>query len=117
MEMKELKGIRILNQTVPMQETPKINKFWNFINKDDETAELQLFGEIVSEESWWNDDCVTYRNFIDELNGLGEKKSINVIIQSVGGDVFAANAIYNALILNKAEITGTVIGICDAYGS
>lgn len=34
------------------------------------------------------------------------------MIQSSGGDVFAANAIYNALILNKATITGTIIGIC-----
>lgn len=34
------------------------------------------------------------------------------MIQSAGGDVFAANAIYNALLLNKATITGTIIGIC-----
>lgn len=112
METNELNGIRILNQAAPEPKSPRVNRFWNFINKDDETAELQLFGEITSEESWWDDDCVTYRNFIDELNGLGDKKNINVIIQSVGGDVFAANAIYNALILNKATITGTVIGIC-----
>lgn len=46
------------------------------------------------------------------MNALGEKKNINVLIQSGGGDVFAANAIYNALILNKATITGTIIGIC-----
>ena len=82
------------------------------MNKDDETAELQLFGEISSEDSWWNDDSVTYRDFIDDLNALGDKKNINVVIQSSGGDVFAANAIYNALNLNKATITGTIIGIC-----
>lgn len=35
-----------------------------------------------------------------------------MVIQSGGGDVFAANAIYNALNLNKATITGTIIGIC-----
>lgn len=86
-------------------------KFWNFIDNGD-AAELQLFGTISSEESWWDDDCVTYRNFINELNALGEKKSINVTIQSGGGDVFAANAIYTALMTNKATITGTVIGIC-----
>lgn len=86
-------------------------KFWNFLDNGD-TAELQLFGIIQSEESWWDDDCVTYRNFINELNALGDKKVINVVIQSGGGDVFAANAIYNALILNKAKITGTIIGIC-----
>lgn len=89
----------------------KTAKFWNFLDNGD-TAELQLFGTIQSEEDWWSDDCVTYRNFINELNGLGDKKSINVMIQSGGGDVFAANAIYNALILNKAKITGTIIGIC-----
>lgn len=95
-----------------MTKNQKINKFWNFINKDDESAELQLFGEISSEDSWWDDDCITYRDFIADLNALGDKKNINVVIQSPGGDVFAANAIYNALILNKATITGTIIGIC-----
>ena len=84
MEMKELKEIRILNQTASVPGNPKVSKFWNFINKDDETAELQLFGEIVSEEGWWDEDCVTYRNFINDLNGLGDKKNINVIIHSIG---------------------------------
>ena len=89
----------------------KTGKFWNFLDNGD-TAELQLFGTIQSEEDWWSDDCVTYRNFINELNGLGDKKSINVVIHSIGGDVFAANAIYSALAMNKAKITGTIIGIC-----
>lgn len=35
-----------------------------------------------------------------------------MVIQSGGGDVFAANAIYNALIMNQATINGTIIGIC-----
>ena len=90
---------------------PDKQKFWNFLDHGD-TAELQLFGTIQSEEDWWSDDCVTYRNFINELKGLGDKKSINVVIHSIGGDVFAANAIYSALVMNKATITGTIIGIC-----
>lgn len=90
---------------------PKTNKFWNFVDNG-ETAELQLFGTIESEESWWNEDCVTYRNFIEELNGLGKKETINVAIHSAGGDVFAANAIYTALSTNAANITGTILGIC-----
>ncbi len=101
----------ITNQTAAKNQSPKTNKFWNFLDKGDE-AELQLFGTIQSEDSWWDDDCVTYRNFIDELNALGDKKTINVVIQSSGGDVFAANAIYSALVMNKAAITGTVLGIC-----
>lgn len=89
----------------------KTNKFWNFLDNGD-TAELQLFGTIQSKEDWWDDDCVTYRSFIDELDSLGDKKSIHVWINSNGGDVFAANAIYSALVMHKAEITGTVLGIC-----
>lgn len=103
----------ISGKQIPLEPKNSSNghKFWNFIDNG-ESADLQLFGTIESEESWWSDDCVTYRNFIDELNGLGDKKAINVMIHSVGGDVFAANAIYTALLMNKATITGTVIGIC-----
>lgn len=104
--------IKVRNQpTAPRSLESSTHKFWNFLDHG-ETAELQLFGTIQSEESWWSDDCVTYRNFINELNGLGDKKSINVVIHSAGGDVFAANAIYSALVMNKAKITGTVIGLC-----
>lgn len=103
--------MRVTNQTLAKSQNKKTNKFWNFLDNGD-TAELQLFGTIQSEEDWWSDDCVTYRNFINELNALGDKKVINVSIQSGGGDVFAANAIYNALAKNKATINGTIIGIC-----
>lgn len=114
--MKTMQKIRMMNQptaaALPNQRSsPANHKFWNFMDNGD-TAELQLFGQIQSEEDWWSDDCVTYRDFINELNALGNKKSINVVIHSVGGDVFAANAIYSALVMNKASITGTVIGIC-----
>ncbi len=103
---------RILITNQPTAATwQKTGKFWNFVDNGD-AAELQLFGTIQSEEDWWSDDCVTYRNFINELNGLGDRKSINVVIHSIGGDVFAANAIYSALAMNKATVTGTIIGIC-----
>ncbi len=103
--------VKVTNQPTAIRNEPKAGKFWNFMDNGD-TAELQLFGEIQSEEDWWSDDCVTYRNFINELNALGDKKSIDVVIHSIGGDVFAANAIYSALVMNKATITGTIIGIC-----
>lgn len=90
---------------------PATTKFWNFIDNG-QTADLQLFGTISSEEDWWTEDCVTYRNFINELNALGVKDAINVSIQSGGGDVFAANAIKTALEMNSAKIIGTVIGLC-----
>ena len=81
---------------------PKVNKFWNFTEHGND-AELQLFGTISSEEDWWSDDCVTYRNFINDLNALGPKDNINVLIQSQGGDVFAANAFGSRLKTRNAE--------------
>lgn len=107
---KKTKQIRFKNAVPGISQTN--NKFWNFVDTGGDSAELQLFGTISSEEDWWSDDCVTYRNFINELKSLGDKKNINVLIQSGGGDVFAANAIYTALIESKATITATVIGLC-----
>ena len=108
---KKTKPARFIN-AVPATASQANNKFWNFVDSGGDSAELQLFGTISSEEDWWSDDCVTYRNFINELKALGDKKNINVLIQSGGGDVFAANAIYTALIQSKATITATVIGLC-----
>ena len=108
---KKTKPARFTN-AVPATASQANNKFWNFVDSGGDSAELQLFGTISSEEDWWSDDCVTYRNFINELKALGDKKNINVLIQSGGGDVFAANAIYTALIQSKATITATVIGLC-----
>lgn len=111
-----LKTANVLNWTTIQAAIPKPTdkaKFWNFVNDDgSDTATLQLFGTIESEESWWSEDNVTYRQFIEELNALGNKKTIRVEINSGGGDVFAANAIYTALIMNKATIEGYILGLC-----
>lgn len=88
------------------------NKFWNFISKDDRTADLNLYGEIMSDEPWFSEDYVTYRQFVQELNALGDRDIINVHINSGGGDVFAAHAIFTQLKLNKAKIVAFIEGIC-----
>lgn len=90
----------------------KLNKFWNFINNEDDTAELLIYGDIVSEKSWWSDDNeVTPNDFSKELNELGDKNNIIVRINSGGGDVFSAFAIYTMLKDNKAKITIKIDGI------
>jgi ATP-dependent protease ClpP protease subunit len=89
-----------------------LNKFWNFIKRDDNTADLNLYGEIMSEEPWFSEDYVTYRQFVEELNDLGTRDIINVHINSGGGDVFAAHAIFTKLKLNKAKIVAYIEGIC-----
>lgn len=86
-------------------------KFWNFIPavpQENKPAELILYGEIAS-ESWWGDE-VTPRQFGEKLAALGDVAEIVVRINSPGGDVFAANAIYTRLKDNAATITVKIDG-------
>lgn len=88
------------------------NKFWEFRNLSETEAELLLYGEIASQKPWWDDgDTVTPKQFAEELKNLGDKSNITVRINSNGGDVFAAHAIYTQLKLNPANITVIVDGL------
>lgn len=53
-------------------------KFWNLQKLDEKTAELSVFGEIVSEKPWFTEDITDYRDFIKELNSLGDVNIIKV---------------------------------------
>ena len=88
-------------------------KFWQFKNLVNGNAELLLYGEIMSEHSWWDDgdDNVYLKEFIQELQSLGNVSQITLRINSIGGDVFAAVAIYTQLKTNPARIVGIVDGI------
>ena len=94
----------------PAQGKPVNKHFWKFINSavDGKPPELILEGDISS-TTWWGDE-VTPRQFTEELNALGNVPEIVVRINSGGGDVFAANAIYTRLKDNAATITVKIDG-------
>lgn len=84
----------------------------------EEEAELLLYGEIASEQPWWEGgDLVTPRQFYEDLKALGTKSNITVRINSAGGDVFAAQAIYTQLKTNTAKITVIVDGLAASAAS
>ena len=87
------------------------NKFWDFIPGTEAKApELLLYGPISSQQSWW-EDRVTPQQFNKELAALGEDvPEIIVRINSGGGDVFAANAIFTRLKDHSAKITVKIDG-------
>lgn len=92
----------------PQQTTE--NKFWNIIPATATKApELLLYGYISSQQSWYN-DRVTPAQFNQELAALGEVDELVVRINSGGGDVFAANAIYCRLRDMDAKITVKIDG-------
>ena len=80
-----------------------MNKFWEFKALGN-AGELFLYGEI-SDTSWWGDE-ITPAQFQKELAALGDISTLDVYINSPGGDIFAGFSLYN--ILNRHPATKTV---------
>ena len=84
--------------------------FWKFKNEaKSEVAELMLYGEI-SDVSWYGDE-VTPKQFHEDLITCGGK-DLAVHINSPGGDVFAAQAIYTQLKAYTGKVTMYIDGMC-----
>ena len=75
-----------------------MHKFWEFKALDN-AGELFLYGEI-SDISWWGDE-VTPAQFQKDLAALGDISTLNVYINSPGGDIFAGFSIQIPPLLNK----------------
>ena len=92
-------------------------KFWEFRNLSEEEAELLLYGDIASDLPWADaGDTVTPQKFYEELKSL-KNKAVTVRINSAGGDVFAAHAIYTQLKSHKAGVTVIVDGLAASAAS
>ncbi len=88
------------------------NRFWNFVPATGtKPPEMLLYGPIASQRSWW-EDRVTPAQFNQELAAMGDVEELVVRINSGGGDVFAAHAIYCRLRDMSAKITVKIDGWC-----
>lgn len=90
-------------------------KFWNFKMQAEDTAELLLYGPI-SDYSWWGDEIIP-KQFAEDLKALGDIKTINVRINSGGGDVFAGQTIYSLLKSHKAHVNVYIDGLAASIAS
>lgn len=83
-----------------------MKRFWNFKALENNEAELTIYGEIANSSGGWFSDGteVTPTGFKEELDSLGDISTLNVYINSPGGDVFAGIAIGSMLKRNKAYI-------------
>jgi len=93
----------------------KINKFWEFKNKSEGIGELSLYGEISS-YTWWGDE-ITPSQFKKDLDALGDISTLNVYINSPGGDVFAGQAIHSMLKRHDAKVNVFVDGLAASIAS
>ncbi len=93
----------------------KVKKFWNFKVLDEKTGELTIYGEI-SDVTWWGDE-VTPKRFKEELDALGYIDTLNIYINSYGGDVFAGQTIYSMLKRHKAQKNVYIDGVAASIAS
>lgn len=89
-------------------------QFWSWIRNHAGGDELRIDGEIA-DQSWWGDEVTPaiFRQQLDEHNGA----AITVGINSPGGDVFAASAIYTALKEYKGKVTIRIDGLAASAAS
>ena len=96
----------------------KAKKFWTFKALANNEGELYLYGEVASAESWWGDgEEVTPKGFKAELDALGDISTLNVYVNSPGGDVFAGQAIYSQLKRYKATVNVHIDGLAASIAS
>ncbi|MEC0752122.1 Clp protease ClpP [Bacillus haynesii] len=94
-----------------------VKKFWEVkaATGDDTVGEISIYSEISSFEFWG--DEVTAQTFKDDLDALGEVNTLNVYINSPGGDVFHGQTIYSILKRHKAKVNVHVDGVAASIAS
>lgn len=92
-------------------------KFWNFAKNeaDPSVGELNIYSEI-SDVSWWGDE-VTPAQFKKDLDSLGDISTLNININSPGGDVFAGQTIYSILKRHSAHKVVHIDGLAASIAS
>lgn len=85
----------------------KIKKYYSLAIEDSQ-ASIYIYGDIVSWE-WFESDVSSY-TLAKDIEGL-EVDTINVFINSYGGEVAEGLAIYNALRRHKAKVKT----YCDGF--
>lgn len=87
-----------------------MSKFWKIKNEaGSANAELYLYGQIA--EGSWNENDRGAKEFADDLLAC-EGKDITLRINSPGGNIFSAQAIYNVLKAYPGKVTAHIDGIC-----
>lgn len=82
--------------------------------KGSDAAEIYIYGVIGGD---WFGEGITAKVVADDLKALGKVKTIDVRINSEGGNVFDGKAIYSLLVENKATINVKIDGLAASAAS
>lgn len=78
-------------------------------------AEIFLYGDIGG--GGWFSEGVTAKQFADDLKAAGKVDTIQLHINSAGGDVFDGLTIYRLLVDHKARIVVNIDGLAASIAS
>ena len=89
---------------------------WKVTAKSDSEAEILLYDEIsdFESDSW---GVINAKGLINKIKALGNIQNFTLRINSVGGDVFEAQAMYSYLKSHPANITVRVDGLAASAAS
>jgi ATP-dependent Clp protease, protease subunit len=80
-----------------------MNKFYNFVSNNNK-SELYLYGAIVSEK--WNENDVDFKDFKTAIDGLNDNSTLEIFVNSPGGEVFVTQSIIS--LLKRAKSTKNI---------
>ena len=91
------------------------NKYWEFKNIANNEADLYLYVEIAS----WGEgyEAHSLKSFKQELDDLGDIQTLNLYVNSPGGDVYQGISIMNMLKRHKATKNVYVDGLAGSIAS
>lgn len=112
---------RFRNGPMPIGfKAPADLKPYNIVTNDDDSAEINMYGEVVSEipTNFWTGErieglYIVLSDFLNDMETLKNKANVTFHINSPGGEVFAGVAIYNRM----KEFTGNVTTIVDGLAA
>lgn len=108
----------VMGAVVPMRRRPQAEAKpaggFQMKKTADDRAEIYVYGIIGVD---WFGDGVTAKSFADDLKALGAVKTIDLRINSDGGDVFAAKAMYTLLVEHKAKVIVHIDGLAASAAS
>lgn len=98
-----------------MKTSKKFQKCWNAVKKSEDVGEIDIYGPITS-MTYWGDE-VTPQQFADDIRAMGDIKTLNIYINSPGGEVYAGQAIHSILTRLNVYIVAHVDGIAASIAS
>lgn len=94
-------------------------KFWDIKAAvgvgNEKVGEIYIYGSIVSYR--WDDEDTTAMSFKKDLEDLGDIDILNIYVNSPGGSVFQAQAIYSIIKRHKAQKIAIIDGLAASAAS